>query len=57
MLPLLLALSVTLPAQDKLLIAPPGFAVDLVAQAPEILWPSANLCLDDGSLLVGEDPT
>lgn len=56
MLPLLLALSVTLPAQDKLLIAPPGFAVDLVAQAPEILWPSANLCLDDGSLLVGEDP-
>lgn len=33
----------------------PGFAADLVAEAPEILWPSAVLCLDDGSLLVGED--
>ena len=41
--------------QTPLLHAPPGFAVDLVASAPEILWPSANLCLDDGSLLVGED--
>ncbi len=35
--------------------APDGFRVDLVAEAPEILWPSAVLCLDDGSLLVGED--
>jgi putative heme-binding domain-containing protein len=56
MLPLLFALSAALPLQGKLLIAPPGFAVDLVAEAPEILWPSAILCLDDGSLLVGEDP-
>lgn len=45
-----------LTLQDPVLLAPPGFTVDLVAQAPEILWPSANLCLDDGSLLVGEDP-
>jgi len=27
----------------------------LIAQAPEILWPSSNTCLPDGSLLVGED--
>jgi putative membrane-bound dehydrogenase-like protein len=32
-----------------------GFAIDLVAEAPEILWPSSNACLPDGSLLVGED--
>lgn len=43
-------------ADGPVLQAPPGFAVDLVLQAPEILWPSANLCLDDGTLLVGEDP-
>jgi putative membrane-bound dehydrogenase-like protein len=32
-----------------------GFAIDLIAQAPEILWPSAVHCLDDGSLLIAED--
>ncbi len=32
-----------------------GFAIDLVAEAPEILWPSSNACLPDGTLLVGED--
>jgi putative membrane-bound dehydrogenase-like protein len=36
--------------------APPGFAVDLVAEAPDVRWPSRVHCLDDGSLLVGEDP-
>jgi putative heme-binding domain-containing protein len=50
-----LAQAVLHAPQAPLLRAPPGFAVDLVAAAPEILWPSANLCLDDGSLLVGED--
>ncbi len=35
--------------------AQPGFQVDLVAEAPAILWPSAILALDDGSILVGED--
>jgi putative membrane-bound dehydrogenase-like protein len=34
----------------------PGFAVDLVQAAPELLWPTAALALDDGSLLVGEVP-
>lgn len=36
--------------------APDGFVVELVAKAPEIKWPSAVHCLDDGSLLVAEDP-
>ncbi|MBI5362962.1 MAG: ThuA domain-containing protein [Planctomycetes bacterium] len=34
---------------------PEGFAIDLVAEAPEILWPTAITCLDDGTVLVGED--
>jgi len=37
------------------LAVPQGFAADLVAEAPDILWPSAVTCLPDGSLLVGED--
>ena len=35
---------------------PEGFASDLIAEAPEILWPSAVHALADGSLLVAEDP-
>lgn len=38
------------------LIAPPGFAVDLVDSAPNLRWPSAVHCRADGSLLVAEDP-
>src|SRR6185295_1417130 len=47
-----------LPASDSsraLPIVHDGFAIDLVAEAPEILWPSSNTCLPDGTLLVGED--
>ncbi|MBK7642856.1 MAG: HEAT repeat domain-containing protein [Planctomycetes bacterium] len=55
MLSLALAFVAASVSEQPLLHAPAGYAVDLVAQAPEILWPSANLCLDDGSLLVGED--
>ena len=33
-----------------------GFAVDLIMQAPQLLWPTTLLALDDGSVLVGEDP-
>jgi len=43
------------PPGRALPIVPEGFAIDLVAEAPEILWPSANACLPDGSLCVGED--
>lgn len=32
-----------------------GFVVEVVAECPELLWPSAVGCLADGSLLVGED--
>lgn len=46
-----------LAAQDApRLVAPAGFEVDLVDQAPALRWPSAVHCLDDGSLLVAEDP-
>lgn len=45
----------SVPNQALTLAAPSGFAVDLVAQSPEILWPTAVTCLDDGTLLVGED--
>src|SRR5205085_2376023 len=34
---------------------PPGFAIDLVSEAPDLLWPTALACLDDGTVLVGED--
>ncbi len=34
---------------------PDGFSADLVARAPQILWPSAIHCLADGTLLVAED--
>lgn len=58
---LALALSLASPAAGNegagaLPIVPDGFAVDLVAAVPEILWPSAVLALPDGSLLVAEDP-
>jgi putative membrane-bound dehydrogenase-like protein len=43
------------PPQRALPLVPDGFAVDLIAEEPEILWPSSNTCLPDGSLLVGED--
>jgi putative membrane-bound dehydrogenase-like protein len=43
------------PPAGAALAVPEGFAADLVAEAPEILWPSAVTCLADGSLLVGED--
>lgn len=43
------------PAPRPLAKAAEGFAVDLVLEAPAILWPSAVHALDDGSLLVGED--
>ena len=43
------------PPRRALPIVSDGFAIDLVAEAPEILWPSSNACLPDGSLLVGED--
>lgn len=42
------------PAKGKPRV-PDGFAIDLVAEAPEILWPTAITCLDDGTVLVGED--
>jgi len=38
------------------LVLPEGFESDLIAEAPEILWPSAVHALSDGSLLVAEDP-
>jgi putative membrane-bound dehydrogenase-like protein len=37
-------------------IVPDGFAIDLVLEAPDILWPSVVHALPDGSILVGEDP-
>lgn len=37
-------------------MVPPGFAVELIHAAPDILWPSALHCFSDGSLLVAEDP-
>lgn len=43
------------PPAGGTLAVPEGFAVDLITEAPEILWPSAVTCLSDGSLLVGED--
>jgi putative membrane-bound dehydrogenase-like protein len=42
-------------SSSPLPIVPPGFAIDLIAQAPEILWPSVVHALSDGSILVGED--
>lgn len=41
---------------SALLVAPAGFAVDLIDSAPRLLWPSAVHCRADGSLLVAEDP-
>ncbi len=35
--------------------APPGFAVDLVVSHPQVKWPSAVHCREDGALLVAED--
>jgi len=46
----------TIPAPQVAPRPAPGFAVDLVQAAPELLWPTAIVALDDGSLLVGEDP-
>jgi putative membrane-bound dehydrogenase-like protein len=43
------------PPGSARLLVPDGFAVDLIAEAPAVLWPSAVACLPDGSLLVGED--
>src|SRR5258706_21836 len=43
------------PPSQALPVVPDGFAIDLIAEAPEILWPSSNACLPDGSLCVGED--
>lgn len=40
----------------EVLVAPEGFAVDLVDSAPNLRWPSAVFCRADGSLLVAEDP-
>jgi len=45
----------SLGAQDELPRIADGFKVDVIAQAPDFLWPSAVHCLDDGSLLVSED--
>jgi putative membrane-bound dehydrogenase-like protein len=36
--------------------APDGFVVDLVMEHPEVKWPSAVHCREDGALLVAEDP-
>src|SRR5262245_20879391 len=36
--------------------APEGFTVELVMEQPDVRWPSAVHCLEDGSLLVAEDP-
>ena len=44
------------PQAPVALSVPTGFTADLVARAPDIRWPSAVHCLDDGSLLVAEDP-
>jgi putative membrane-bound dehydrogenase-like protein len=41
--------------KSALPIVPPGFAIDLIAEAPDILWPSVVHALPDGSILVGED--
>jgi len=41
---------------EPTLVLPEGFVAELVAEAPEVRWPSAVHCLDDGSLLVAEDP-
>ena len=35
---------------------PDGFVVELVLHHPDVKWPSAVHCLEDGSLLVAEDP-
>ncbi len=35
---------------------PAGFAIDLVLHHPDVKWPSAVHCREDGSLLVAEDP-
>ncbi|MBK8178612.1 MAG: c-type cytochrome [Planctomycetes bacterium] len=46
------------PARPEvpLLLAPEGFTVELIDQAPDLRWPSAVHCRADGSLLVAEDP-
>ncbi|MEQ8766668.1 MAG: HEAT repeat domain-containing protein [Planctomycetota bacterium] len=44
------------PEPQALPEVPDGFSIELIAEAPEIRWPSAVHCLDDGSLLVAEDP-
>ncbi|MFO1011529.1 MAG: PVC-type heme-binding CxxCH protein, partial [Planctomycetota bacterium] len=49
------ASSATAPKTSAKPNVPAGFAIDLVTEAPDILWPTAVTCLDDGTLLVGED--
>lgn len=51
---ILLALVLPTPAWTQQ--APPGFQVQLLAQAPEIEHPSTVTCDDEGNLFVGEDP-
>jgi putative membrane-bound dehydrogenase-like protein len=51
-----LALALQEAATEPRLIVPGGFVAEIVAEAPEVRWPSAVHCLEDGSLLVAEDP-
>jgi putative heme-binding domain-containing protein len=51
------ALLLTSPqdAEPPALVTPPGFAHDLVAEAPTVGTPTSVYCLEDGSLLIGEE--
>src|SRR5512134_3369778 len=56
-------LAVALPAEGGRITAvadapaaPDGFTVELVMAHPDVKWPSAVHCREDGSLLVAEDP-
>ena len=44
------------PPAPQSLELPAGFRAELVDEAPNLRWPSAVHCLEDGSLLVAEDP-
>ncbi len=55
-LALLLVSVASVPAADPLPRVPPSWKIELVAQAPEILYPTAIAISRDGTVYLGQDP-
>ena len=44
------------PARTPLPEVPPGWSIELVVEAPKILFPTAIACAPDGTIFLGQDP-